>query len=95
MRSEDKVSRMISGHANPRGSQFLQIATADTTEIFYGFKAVDDNAVLAILEDTRGNNLLTNMGSTLTAYQGEYYPGSFGRIKLTSGLAILYLGEPL
>ena len=95
MRSEDKVSRMISGHANPRGSQFLQIATADTTEIFYGFKAVDDNAVVAVLEDIKGTDVLSSLGSTATAYHGEYYPGGFRRIKLTSGLAILYLGEPL
>lgn len=85
----------ITGHVNPQIQQFQIIATADTTVNFYGFMALDGDAVVSTLTnaDLAGSSALSYLGDDATAYQGVYHPGSFKNIQLTSGKVILYLSE--
>ena len=90
-----KRGNRITGHSNPALKQFEQIATADTTINFYGFEAVGADAVVSTLEYLTGGDALADCFKTTvkTAYQGVYYSGAFGRIKLSSGEAVLRLSE--
>ena len=88
----DELKR-ITGHANSQMQQFQQIATAAVSNVyFFGFRPVNGDAVVSVLTNIDGTNALGYSDST-TFYQNVYYPGSFKAITLTSGKAILYLGE--
>jgi hypothetical protein len=90
----NKELNKITGHANPGSlQQFKQIATAAVSgTYFHGFIPVGGDAVLSVLTNKGGASALGYLDST-TVYQNVFYPGDFEAITLTSGKAVLYLGE--
>jgi dihydrodipicolinate synthase/N-acetylneuraminate lyase len=84
--------RRISGHENAGFQQIVQIATVDTTINFNCFVPVGADAVLSVLKNVDASEALGYFDDT-TVYQNIQYFGNFGRIKLASGKAVLYLSN--
>lgn len=86
MRTNTNELLRISGHANSHTQQFQQIV--DTVEVvadFFGFQAVNADAVLTSLTNTDGTSGLVYLGAGATARRDVYYPGRFSAIRRASG----------
>ena len=84
--------RRISGHANAKMQQIMQIGTADTTINFNCFIPVGGDAVLTSLTNVDGTSALGYFDST-NVYNNIQYFGNFSGIHLASGEAVLYLNN--